>query len=44
MHASELCQVCETAEASASCERCGAVVCDDHYDRAAGVCVDCAAA
>ncbi|MFC7071317.1 hypothetical protein [Halobaculum lipolyticum] len=43
MSRSGLCQVCERAEATASCDRCGALVCGDHYDRERGVCADCLA-
>jgi hypothetical protein len=43
MSAETLCQICEAAPASHQCRRCGALVCDDHYDREIGLCVDCAA-
>ncbi|MFC7046593.1 hypothetical protein ACFQH6_15330 [Halobacteriaceae archaeon GCM10025711] len=42
MSVSGLCQICENAPARHSCERCGAVVCDAHFDTAAGYCLDCA--
>jgi hypothetical protein len=42
MSVSGLCQVCESAEAEFQCESCGALVCRSHYDRGAGLCVDCA--
>lgn len=41
MSTSGLCQVCESAIAEYSCELCGAVVCEDHYDRSAGACLRC---
>ncbi|MFC7136583.1 hypothetical protein [Halobaculum litoreum] len=44
MSVTGLCQVCERAAATASCDRCGAVVCADHYDRDRGLCADCGAA
>ncbi|MFB6193692.1 MAG: hypothetical protein ABEI75_01385 [Halobaculum sp.] len=37
-----LCQLCESATAEFRCELCGAPVCDDHYDRAVGACLQCA--
>jgi len=38
-----LCRVCQSASADERCERCGAVVCADHHEPEAGVCVECAA-
>ena len=38
-----LCQVCESAPARFACERCGALVCTDHYDHELGMCTSCAA-
>jgi hypothetical protein len=38
-----LCQVCESAQAKHTCDRCGAMVCDDHWDRELGYCSECAA-
>ncbi|MFB6120300.1 MAG: hypothetical protein ABEJ68_04195 [Halobacteriaceae archaeon] len=37
-----LCQICESAEAVHQCNRCGALVCQSHWDPEAGLCVDCA--
>ncbi|AKH98279.1 hypothetical protein [Halanaeroarchaeum sulfurireducens] len=37
-----LCQICESEPARHVCERCGTLVCDAHYDRQTGLCVDCA--
>lgn len=42
MSLSGLCQVCESAEAEHACERCGAHVCEKHYDYEYDVCVQCA--
>ena len=42
MSVSGLCQVCQSAEARFSCERCGSLVCADHYDRRTGLCLECA--
>lgn len=38
-----LCQICEAAPATERCDRCGALVCTEHYDREHGLCTDCAA-
>ncbi|WP_201289548.1 hypothetical protein [Halobaculum saliterrae] len=43
MSVTGLCQVCESAAANVSCDRCGAAVCRDHYDADTGFCADCAA-
>ncbi|MFB6070949.1 MAG: hypothetical protein ABEJ76_07980 [Halanaeroarchaeum sp.] len=37
-----LCQVCESAPATFACERCGALVCEDHYVDGRGLCRSCA--
>jgi hypothetical protein len=37
------CQICEQRSADHQCERCGALVCDRHYDAAHGLCSECAA-
>lgn len=42
MSVSGLCQVCEAAEARFSCSRCGRLVCEDHFDRESGFCLECA--
>lgn len=41
MSVSGLCQICESAEARDTCERCGRVVCAQHYDEAFGLCLEC---
>jgi hypothetical protein len=38
-----LCQVCESAPGDHACERCGAVVCDRHFDDEYAMCVNCVA-
>lgn len=43
MSVTGLCQICESAEARFACDRCGAVVCDAHYDPQLGYCQECAA-
>ncbi len=42
MSVSGVCQVCESAEATHTCPNCGAMVCDEHYDRELSICVQCA--
>lgn len=37
-----LCQVCGSARAETSCDRCGNLVCEDHVDRDLGLCAECA--
>ena len=41
MSVSGLCQICEVREAQFTCDNCGAVVCEDHYDEDTGLCADC---
>jgi len=41
MSVSGLCQICEGVEAVDRCERCGALVCDRHYEADAGLCASC---
>ena len=41
MSVAGLCQVCETAVANDQCERCGTLVCRDHYDDRLHLCVQC---
>ncbi|MFB6159922.1 MAG: hypothetical protein ABEJ61_01960 [Haloferacaceae archaeon] len=43
MSTTTLCQICGSAPATHACERCGAAVCEEHYDEDLGLCVDCAA-
>ena len=43
MSVSGVCQLCETGQAQFSCDRCGAIVCEAHYDSATGFCTECAA-
>jgi len=44
MSVTGLCQICERAEASHTCPRCGTAVCDDHWSGEHRLCADCAAA
>ena len=43
MSVSGLCQICETRRASERCDNCGALACEQHYDRELDLCADCAA-
>ncbi|WP_336036581.1 zinc finger HIT domain-containing protein [Halobacterium yunchengense] len=43
MSVSGLCQICERQRADYQCSRCGALVCEAHYDPETGYCTDCAA-
>lgn len=42
MSVSGLCGICDRAEATHVCDRCGTQVCETHYDAALGVCSECA--
>lgn len=42
MSVETLCQICESAPANYQCSRCGALVCEAHYDEATGLCTECA--
>ncbi|WP_439027091.1 hypothetical protein [Haloarchaeobius sp. DT45] len=41
MSVAGLCQICEEARARQHCNRCGAMVCQNHFDREHGMCLDC---
>jgi hypothetical protein len=43
MSVTGLCQICERGEAVHQCPRCGALVCETHWDAGTGRCVECAA-
>lgn len=43
MSVSGLCQICESATAEHQCNRCGSLVCHDHFDASRGLCADCVA-
>jgi len=43
MSVTGVCQICESAAATVSCDRCGAAVCRTHHDAGTGFCADCAA-
>jgi len=37
------CAVCLAGPVEHTCDRCGGLVCADHFDEPTGLCVDCAA-
>lgn len=37
-----LCQICETNTVDEDCQRCGQLVCSDHYHEERGLCAECA--
>ena len=43
MSVSGLCEVCQQPDVDHTCDRCGQLVCDRHFDEETGVCVECAA-
>jgi len=38
-----LCELCQADTVADGCDRCGRLVCADHYDRETGLCTDCLA-
>ncbi|NHN47258.1 hypothetical protein G9464_06555 [Halostella sp. JP-L12] len=42
MSISGLCQICQSREAQVQCDRCGNMVCRQHFEESAAVCADCA--
>lgn len=42
MSVSSPCEICLLAEVEYTCSRCGQLVCEDHYDKTLGLCVECA--
>lgn len=43
MSVAGLCEICEDAQATDRCGRCGAVVCREHFAEGLGYCISCAA-
>lgn len=43
MSLSGLCEICERPGVEHTCDRCGKLVCDRHFDASVDVCVQCAA-
>jgi len=42
MSSSGLCSICGRAGAQHTCDRCGALVCERHYEASVGLCIECA--
>ncbi|MFC7028587.1 hypothetical protein ACFQJ5_15120 [Halomicroarcula sp. GCM10025324] len=42
MSVSGLCAVCNHSDVEHTCDRCGSLVCDKHWDAETGFCVECA--
>jgi len=42
MSVSGLCEICEQRDVAHTCDRCGKLVCERHWDESHGVCVECA--
>jgi hypothetical protein len=43
MSVSGLCEICGNAPVEDGCDRCGRLVCIDHYDEPTGLCTKCLA-
>lgn len=43
MSLSGLCEICQSPGVEYTCDRCGQLVCNRHFDVQLGVCTDCAA-
>ncbi|MHB9288219.1 hypothetical protein ACKVMT_14420 [Halobacteriales archaeon Cl-PHB] len=43
MSVSSPCEICQRADVENTCDRCGKLVCERHYDEEFGYCVECAA-
>jgi hypothetical protein len=43
MSVSGMCEICQQPDVEYTCDRCGKLVCDDHFDTSVGYCVQCAA-
>lgn len=35
------CEICQTGDVAATCDRCGSLVCERHFDGEVGLCVEC---
>jgi hypothetical protein len=44
MSVSEVCQICEAAQADLTCGQCGRLACERHFDAEADKCVECLSA
>jgi ribosomal protein L37AE/L43A len=43
MSVSGFCEICQERDVEYTCDRCGKLVCDEHFDTSIGYCVECAA-
>jgi len=43
MSVSGLCEICQRPEVDHTCDRCGNLVCDRHFDAQLGICTECVA-
>lgn len=43
MSATGLCEICQRPDVDHTCDRCGLLVCDRHFDAQRGVCAECVA-
>jgi len=43
MSVSGLCEICQQPEVDHTCDRCGQLVCDRHFEEDRGVCSECVA-
>jgi hypothetical protein len=42
MSVTGLCEICQRPDAKYTCDRCGRLVCERHFDEGHGICVECA--
>jgi hypothetical protein len=43
MSVAGFCEICQQPDVEFTCDRCGNLVCEDHFDASVGYCVQCAA-
>ena len=43
MSVSSRCHICDHGDVEHTCDRCGNLVCDTHFEKVYGVCVECVA-
>jgi len=43
MSVDSLCEICGTGTVEDGCDRCGRLVCAEHFDESMGMCTDCLA-
>lgn len=43
MSVAGLCEICERPDVDHSCDRCGRLVCERHWDETTGLCAECGA-